>query len=76
MDKSKRHWLKLEKFIKWKNPKPGTMYGKTKTHKESNPPRTITSGSRTIAKNVSIFVEKFLFPQGLKTGAVHTQNIW
>ena len=42
------------------------MYGLIKTPKESNPARIITSGSGTATENLSIFVEKCLFPEVLK----------
>ena len=35
------------------------MYGKIKTHKKSNPARTITAASGTAVENVSVFVEKY-----------------
>ena len=55
-----------KRFTKPKYVKPGKMYGMIKTHKESNPARIITSGSGTTVKNLSIFVEKCLFPKVLK----------
>ena len=42
------------------------MYGMIKTHKENNPARIITSGSRTTVENLSIFVKKCLFLEVLK----------
>ena len=42
------------------------MYRMIKTHKESNPARIISSGSDTAVENLSIFVEKCLFPEVLK----------
>ena len=44
------------------------MYGMIKTHKQSNRARIITSGSGTVAGNLSIFAEKCLFPEVLKIG--------
>ena len=55
-----------KRFIKSKDVKPGKMYGMIQTHKESNPARIITSGSGTAVENLSIFVEKCLFPEVLK----------
>ena len=55
-----------KRFIKLKDIKPGKMYGMIKTHKENNPARIITSGSRTTVENLSIFVEKCLFLEVLK----------
>ena len=49
-----RNWKRL---IKPKDAKPGKIYGMTKTHKESNPARIITSGSITAMENLSIFVK-------------------
>ena len=43
------------------------MYGLVKTHKADNPVRVITSGCETAVENLSIFVEKCLFPEVLKT---------
>ena len=45
---------------------PGKMYGLVKTHKADNPVRVITSGCGTAVENLSIFVEKCLFPEVLK----------
>ena len=42
------------------------MYGLVKTHKADNPVRFITSGCGTAVENLSIFVEKCLFPEVLK----------
>ena len=42
---------------------PGKMYGLVKTHKEDNP---VTSRCGTAVENLSIFVEKCLFPEVLK----------
>ena len=42
------------------------MYGLIKTHKVDNPVRVITSGCGTAVENLSIFVEKCLFPEVLK----------
>ena len=49
-----------------KNVKPGKMYRMIKAHKESNPVRIISCGIRTAVENVSIFIEKCLFPKVLK----------
>ena len=43
------------------------MYGLVKTHKVGNPVRVITSGCGTAIENVSIFVEKCLHSEVLKT---------
>ena len=45
---------------------PGKMYGLVKTHKADNPVRVITSKCGTAVENLSIFVEKCLFPEVLK----------
>ena len=42
------------------------MYDLIKTHKVNNPVRFITSGFGTAVENLSIFVEKCLFPEVLK----------
>ena len=42
------------------------MYRMIKTHKESNAARIITSGSGTAVEKLSIFVEKYLFPEIMK----------
>ena len=49
-----------------KDVKSGKMYGMIKTLKESNPTRIVTSGSGTAVENLSVFVEKCLFPEVLK----------
>ena len=55
------------KFIEASFVAPGKMYGLVKTHKADNPIRVITSGCGTAVENVSIFVEKCLFSEVLKT---------
>ena len=45
---------------------PGKMYGLVKTHKADNPVRVITSGCGIAVENLSIFIEKFLFPEVLE----------
>ena len=42
----------------------GKMYGLIKTHKNDNPPRTITSGCNAAIEFLSIFVEKVLYDIG------------
>ena len=42
------------------------MYGLVKTHKVNNPVRVITSGCGTAVENLSIFVERCLYPEVLK----------
>ena len=66
-----------KQFVKRKDVKPGKMYGIIKTHKESIPARVITSDSGTTVESLSIFVEKYLFPEGLKIDAIiqDTQHI-
>ena len=54
------------KFIEPSFVAPGKMYGLVKTHKADNPVRVITSGCGTAVENLSIFVEKCLFPEVLK----------
>ena len=54
------------KFIEPSVVAPGKMYGLIKTHKVDNPVRVITSGCGTAVENLSIFVEKCLFPEVLK----------
>ena len=54
------------KFIEPSFVAPGLMYGLVKTHKADNPVRVITSGCGTAVENLSIFVEKCLFPEVLK----------
>ena len=57
-----------KRFIKPKEVKPSKVYGMIKTPKKSNPARIITSGSGIAVENLSIFVEKCLFPVVLKRG--------
>ena len=54
------------KFIEPSVVAPGKMYGLIKTHKADNPVRSITNGCGTAVENLSIFVEKCLFPEVLK----------
>ena len=42
------------------------MYGLVKTHKVNNPVRVTTSGCGTAVENLSIFVERCLYPEVLK----------
>ena len=44
----------------------GKMYGMMKTHKIDNPVRVITSGCNTAVENLSILVEKILYPKADK----------
>ena len=53
-------------FIELSFAAPGKMYGLVKAHKADNPVRVITSGCGTVVENLSIFVEKCLFPEFLK----------
>ena len=54
------------KFIEPSVVTPGKMYGLIKTDKADNPIRVITSRCETAVENLSIFVEKCLFPEVLK----------
>ena len=54
------------KFIEPSFVAPGKMYCLVKTHKENNPVRVITSGCGIAVENLSIFIEKFLFPEVLE----------
>ena len=45
------------------------MYGLVKTQKVDNPFRATTSGCGAAVKSKSIFPEKYLFPEVLKTGS-------
>ena len=54
------------KFIEPSVVTPGKMYGLIKTHKADSPIRVITSRCGTAVENLSIFVEKCLFPEVLK----------
>ena len=54
------------KFIEPSFVVPGKMHGLVKTHKADNPVRVITSGCGTAVENLSILVEKYLFPELLK----------
>ena len=49
--------------MKPSNSKPGTMYGLTKTHKEINPARVITSECGRAAEFLSGFVENYLYKE-------------
>ena len=42
------------------------MYGLVKTDKDNNPAWVITSGCGTAVENLSIFVERCLYPEVLK----------
>ena len=55
-----------QKFIEPSHVTPGKMYGLVKTHKVNNPVRVITSGCGTAVKNLSVFVEKCLYPEVLE----------
>ena len=54
------------KFIETSFAAPGKMYGLAKTHRADHPVKVITSGCGTAVENLSIFVEKCLFPEVLK----------
>ena len=54
------------KFIKPSVVAPGKIYGLIETHKVDNAVRVITSGCGRVAENLSIYVEKYLFPKVLK----------
>ena len=54
------------KFIKPSVVAPGKIHGLIETHKVDNAVRVITSGCGRVAENLSIYVEKYLFPKVLK----------
>ena len=51
-----------KEFVKPGNWKAGKMYGMVETHKNDNPACVITSGCNTAVENLSILVEKILYP--------------
>ena len=51
------------------------MYGLVKRYKADNPVRVITSRCETAVVNLSIFVEKCLFPEVLKIES-RVQDTW
>ena len=55
-----------QKFIESSHVTPGKMYDLVKTQKVNNPVRVITSGCGTAIENLSIFVERCLYPEVLK----------
>ena len=62
-DKINKKW---KEFVKPSNCKAGITYGMVKTHKIDNPVRVITSGCNTAVENLSILVEKILYPKADK----------
>ena len=55
-----------QKFIEPSHVTPGKMCGLVKTHKVNNLVRVITSDYATAVENLSIFVERCLYPEVLK----------
>ena len=52
---------KLKSYIPTECSTSNKMYGLTKTHKNDNPARIITSGCNTAVESLSIFVENVLY---------------
>ena len=55
-----------QKFIESSHADPEEMYGLVKIDKDNNPACVITSGCGTAVENLSIFVERCLYPEVLK----------
>ena len=55
-----------QKFVELSDVTPGKIYGLVKTHKVNNPVRVITSGCGMAVEDLSVFVERCLYPEVLK----------
>ena len=55
-----------QKFVELSDVTPGKVYGLVKTHKVNNPVRVITSGCGMAVEDLSVFVERCLYPEVLK----------
>ena len=55
-----------QKFVELSDVKTRKIYGLVKTHKVNNPVRVITSGCGMAVEDLSVFVERCLYPEVLK----------